>query len=360
MIVEIFIESNFFKNSSIFFFFSHYSAHSSASLSFRRSRKEGHSSSTVDPRLRYPEVLASSFDQVNQEGMFVQLSTICTPDVILTSSWINDSQFELKRHREIRGIRQIARFGSFIIMLSPDLLINVKKKILYKNPDGTSFVVANLLGHGTASLSIFVRNALWLAGQRVLSTSGFIPEVFTFQQQRANNAHSLTSSSSSSSCPSSPNSSTSPSTLPGDSKTAVAEEHVGSENEKNNEQEEGDDQSTEDGSFNSVTKNSANAGTLSSQPTGTAGAQMGDPRRKRGSSSTAASFIHRHFFNIRRRKLSLDEVEVLEEESDIQVIKIEKPGMYFVSNVVILHINTDHKVHKIEVFKHLDRKRMKW
>lgn len=277
-----------------------------------------------DTRMRCLDAFVHCFNLVTESEIEAALAPHVTPNLVLVGTWMNHNMpyaQAQKRCREVHGLVAISKVFCQFVRVTPDIVLHVKEKTLYKLPDGTSFLVAKTLATGTFFLMMYMRNALTssvfrsFVGNRIIfSSNSFFPKLFrlstaeeeqetTRQADTANNFVRLR-----------------------EDDAKVDEVALRSE-------ELSDQFFLHDIEIESVTRKRK-------------------PKRKNQS-----SMVQRNFFNLRKQKILVDsEVEVANEDTEFDVKLADRPSSYVVSSITVFHMNAEHKVYKVENFKRLDRK----
>lgn len=294
---------------------------------------------------------------VSEQEILKELQPIVEPDVVWISIWMNQVKYDNKKCREMHGLGCAASYMSHLIASSPDLIIYIKEKALYKKPDDSSFLVMRVTCTGSMFLVVMMNNAL-NAGRRLFSRSGFIGRVFRADLRKektdkqevedevedektykstARLEHDATSvrSSSTNFFPISHPISNFPTYTP----------NVGAQMNST---------ISTDEDLNSVEQSVFEIPANVDSPMTTYLQHQQEVGRKRKKVPRQQSMMHRNFLNFRKQKILPEEVEVGIEGTHFELRKPTRPGSYIVSITIVCHLNPQHRVYKVESFRHLD------
>lgn len=287
-----------------------------------------------DPRMKYLDVFISSFNLVAEQDIRAALAPHASPNVMLVSTWMSHNMpYAQKRCREVNGIVPISRLISQFTKATPDFVLDVKEKVLYKLHDGTSFLVAKTVATGSFFLTLYLRNALTSSllppfiASRIFSRNSFFPRLFRLTTRMEDDTCGTEASS---------------------PKTS------GSDSDNNNVRICDDDARLDEVLLDNPEDISDQfflppIGLLD-RPTESL-LQKRKPKRKQ-----RISMVHRNLFKVRQQQILADQVEIATEDTKIDVLRATRPSSYVVSAVLVFHIDVDHMVYKLECFKRLERK----
>lgn len=287
---------------------------------------------TSDVRLTFGDILLQSINCITEKDIMGALQHVVEPDVVWISIWMNQVKIDGKKCREMHGIDCAARYLSNIVAASPDMVCYVKEKKLYKKPDDSSFLVMRVTVSGSMYWVVLMNNAL-SAGRRLFSRNGFFGRIFRSENR------SDSSNSSPLSAMSGDDDKTHKSTARSDS----------------------DSPSVASGMANrlptceeSLDKTSSVFSVPLCEDSPMSSILQQESCRKRKKAPRQQSMMHRNFLNFRKQKLLPEEVEVGMETTNFELHRPKRTGSYIVTVTVVCHINPQHRIYKVESFRHLD------
>lgn len=246
---------------------------------------------------------------------------------MLISSWLNQVKNEPAKCREIHGLRSIASYMSTVMASSPDMVLKIKEKVLYRKPDGSSFLVVKASARGNWMLSITMRNAL-NAGRRLFSRNGFFGRIFRIERKQANTTDDRD--------------------VPEEKRTM----RLVSRNVAPPPSEPSVDRSIPQDVIDMETMDEYPLSDIIEKHQGDV--VQGNRKRKRPQ-QRQQSVMQRDFLsNFRQKRIQPEEVELGLEGTSFRLERAKHPGQYMVSIIMVCHINQQHRMNKVESFRHLD------
>jgi hypothetical protein len=119
----------------------------------------------------------------NEEDMERELRKICAPDVRLMGCWLHQVKFEGKKYIEMNGIPKLCQYLNRVVTMTPDVIMEIKEKSLYRRPDGTSFIILKMVWSGSKFLDVIFHNASQLA-RKTFSRNGFFSRMFRLDNRK--------------------------------------------------------------------------------------------------------------------------------------------------------------------------------
>lgn len=277
-----------------------------------------------DPRLKYGDVFIKSFDFADERDIHENLRGVLEEDVVWIASWLNQVKNDNAKCREIHGLSRVASYMSTLMASSPDIVVQIRERVLYRKPDDSSFLVIRATATGNMMLSISLRNALNV-GRRLFSRNGFFGRIFRAEK---------------SSNPATEEAGTTPDEVHRRSPTSGPPPLHGI--------------TYHDG----IVKQDVIALPSMDESASRAFAQQQlaetAQNRKRKKAPRQQSMMHRNFLNFRKKKILPEEVELVLEGSSFELQRAKRTGSFIVSLTLVCHINPQHRVYKVESFRHLD------
>lgn len=306
----------------------------------------------VDPRFKIAEMLVEGLNLQDVNEIERHFAPYFTPDIVLIGSWVNAIKFEAKQHREIRGLRPISELFSKQLSAVPDIVISFQERVLYKKPDGSSFLMFKFTATGSLLLSIVMRNAL-STGRAIFARNGFFSRVYHLAVDRNGRPSTANNSSGDSSS---------------DSMSGEENQQLGQEisQESNDHLKVGGPRKSGDNrrrvrvlpresNYSEITiKDEEASFSLASAAVASVTNRGHEPQLR--PKATKRALFDRTHFDFRRRRIQDDQVEVVTEDTQITVAPVVKPGTFMVTATTVVHFNPDHQIYRIETFKRLVRR----
>lgn len=284
-----------------------------------------------DPRLKYGDVFIKSFDFADERDIYENLRGVLEEDVVWIASWLNQVKNDNAKCREIHGLGRVASYMSTLMGSSPDIVLQIRERVLYRKPDDSSFLVIKATATGNLMLTISLRNALNV-GRRLFSRNGFFGRIF--RAEKSSNGAAPEEKGTTRVGDSTPDDPHHRSPTSGPSPL-----HGISYQEENVKQ-----------GVITIPSMDESASHSFAQQQLTESAQ----NRKRKKAPRQQSMMHRNFLNFRKKKILPEEVELALEGSSFELQRAKRTGSYIVSLTLVCHINPQHRVYKVESFRHLD------
>lgn len=272
--------------------------------------------------------MVNAFNFVNEQDIYTGLQDIVEPDGVWISSWLNQVKNDPAKIREIHGLRSIASFMSTLVASSPDMVLTIKEKTLYRKPDGSSFLVVKTNVRGNWMLTITMRNAL-NTGRRLFSRNGFFGRIFRIERKQAETSDGRD--------------------VPTGKKTV----RLASRNVAQPLNHHPVESAVPQDVIDMETVDQYRPSDIIEKHQRDVAQSNG--KRKRSHHKRQLSVMHRDFLsNFRQKRIQPEEVQLGVEGTLFGVERAKQPSQYAVSIIMVCHINEQHRIFKVESFRHLD------
>ena len=208
------------------------------------------------------------------------------------------------------------------------MVLTIKEKVLYRKPDGSSFLVVKTIVRGSWMLAITMRNALH-AGRRLFSRNGFFGRIFRIERKQAKTTDDRD--------------------VPKEQTTL----RLASRNVAPPLNHHPVDSTVPHDVIDMETVDQYRPSDIIEKHQ--RDVNQGNGKRKRSHHKRQQSVMQRDFLsNFRQKRIQPEDVQLGVEGTSFGVERVKHPSQYVVSIIMVCHINEQHRIFKVESFRHLD------